>query len=227
MLLQPWLDFLYPPRCSHCLRRLPTGVLCADCAAGVELNRTLFCARCGARLPTGVKICHRDEPCLLGGAVNYDQPVVQALVRDLKFRGLREAAGPLGDWLAAYIRLLPDRFTRETVLVPLPLSARRERSRGFNQSAILADIVSKKLGLPSSPQLLRRHRHSSPQTELRSAEERKSNVRGCFSAAPEARGKRLILVDDVVTSGSTLKEAALTLRAAGAEQVLALAVARA
>lgn len=227
MLRKLWLDFLYPPRCSRCLRRIQSGVLCADCASGVELNRTLFCARCGARLPGGIKICHRDEPCLLGGAVNYDQPAVQALVRDLKFRGLRDAAQPLGEWLAAYASILPARLRENAVLVPIPLSGRRERSRGFNQSVLIAEVVAGKLGLGLNAELLRRQKHSAPQSDLRSTEERKNNVRGCFSAGEKARDKSIILIDDVVTSGSTLREAALALRAAGAKQVLALAAARA
>ncbi len=227
MLRKLWLDFLFPPRCSHCERRLEAGVLCEDCAGRVELNRTLFCCRCGARLPGGVKICHREEPCMLGGAVSYGNPVVQALVRDLKFRGLREAAQPLGDWLAAYISLLPVRLFEESILVPLPLSVRRERARGFNQSLLLTEVVAGKLNLPCRPELLKRERHSRPQSELHSVEERKNNVRGCFASGSAVRGKKIILLDDVVTSGSTLREAALILRAAGASQVLALAAARA
>ena len=115
-------------------------------------------------------------------------------------------------------RLSPD------VIAPVPLHGRRERERGYNQSSLLAREVSRRAGIGSA-QALRRTRDTPSQTAM-SIEERRRNVDGAFECAGDVRGRRVLLVDDVVTTGATMSACAATLKAAGATRVWGLAFAR-
>ena len=131
-----------------------------------------------------------------------------------------------------YIRTIrPDGLETFTV-IPLPLSKERQRARGFNQSSLIARSVAEQLSLPYTENILHRTRHRPPQSETEDVEERKNNIRGCFAVAEgagavPAAGKNIIVIDDVVTSGNTFNESARTLKDAGAQRILAVAVARA
>jgi ComF family protein len=117
---------------------------------------------------------------------------------------------------------------RVDLIIPVPLHSKRLRWRGFNQSALLARQVSRAYGLPMEPFVLMRDKETLPQTQL-SEEERRKNVRGAFSvrAAGALKGKTLLLVDDVYTSGATLNECSRVLMRAGADKVYILTLARA
>jgi len=140
-----------------------------------------------------------------------------------KFHGRRALAAPLGDlivegWGAALPRDLD-------AVVPVPLAPARERARGFNQAALLAERIAPALGCPVRRRWLTRARLTVPQSEL-GAEARRANVRGAFRAAPAAAGHHVVVVDDVLTTGATAAECARALRAAGARAVGVLVVAR-
>ncbi len=224
-------DILFPPACVACGAGVGNGVICGPCAAGIVRYGTLFCGTCMARLPMNRKICHADAPYLLGAAGPYDDAALAALIHALKFQGIAAAAGPLADILADYVagRLRLD--LAGAIATPLPLSPKRERSRGFNQSALIARRFAATLGLPFEEHLLKRAIHRKPQSETMDILERRENVRGCFAAdeahARKISGANVILVDDVVTSGTTFTEAAKALKAAGAKKIFALAAAKA
>jgi ComF family protein len=225
-------DILFPPACIACGESIAAGVICGRCLAGIDHYGTLFCGTCMARLPENKKICHAAAPYLLGAAGPYSDGTLAALIHALKFRGIRAAAGPLADILAAYarrIRIDPGGF----IVTPLPLSAKRRRSRGFNQAALIARRFAATLGLPFEENLLARIIHRKPQSDTEDIFERLENVRGAFAAdvscdAPrKIAGAKIILVDDVVTSGTTFTEAAKVLKSNGAKKILAFAVAKA
>ena len=224
-------DILFPPTCVACGGGIEKGVICGPCLAGITRYRTLFCGSCMARLPMNRKICHAGAPYLLGAAGPYDDGALAALIHALKFRGIAAAAEPLAGILADYAaeRLRLD--LANAIVTPLPLSANRQRSRGFNQSALIARRFAAALDLPLEEHLLRRIVHRKPQSETDGILERLENVRGCFAAdAANARkiaGATLLLIDDVVTSGTTLTEASTVLKANSAKKIIALAVAKA
>lgn len=219
------IDFLFPPRCAHCLTILKKGASCIRCLENTSLNRTLFCGSCRARLPNASPICHPAFPYLLGAAASYEGPI-KSLVLALKFALVREAAAELGDVALAYALQIPLPW-REFVVVPVPLSKRRFKERGFNQAELIAACVAKGLGVPALPGALTRIRHTRPQSLASSVEERGKNVLGAFMGhSPEIRGKKVILVDDVVTSGATLFAAATALKSAGAKNIAALVPAK-
>ncbi len=141
-------------------------------------------------------------------------------VHALKFRGHRHLAGLLGSHLVALVDVPPD------LVVPVPLHPARERERGFNQSELLGWQIASRLNAPEA-RALRRTRPTPPQTSIH-PDERASNVRGAFAIADRAvAGQRILLVDDVCTTGATLYECARVLRRAGASTVSAITVTRA
>jgi len=155
------------------------------------------------------------------------RPPADDLVHALKYEGWRELAGPMGDAVA---RLVPTeaRAAGRTLVVPVPTTAERLRNRGYNQAALIAARVSEVSALPLVPALGRVGSRGS-QTAL-TPEARRANVRGAFAPAPDAPdlgGARVLLVDDVLTTGATASEAATTLARMGAVDVTLLAYARA
>lgn len=223
-------DALFPPVCVGCGDSMAHGALCDACLASITIFNTLFCGACLARLPDGKKICHKDAPFRLGAAAAYDDPALAAAIHALKFQGIRAAAEPLAALLTRYADRVDAPFAGGYTVVPLPLSAERRRSRGFNQAALIARPFAATLGLPVEEDLLARVVHRKPQSDTEDIFERRENVRGCFAPAPGAEerisGKKIVLVDDVVTSGTTFTEAARVLRDAGAKRIFALAVAK-
>lgn len=143
----------------------------------------------------------------------------RTLVRRLKYESVRAAAIPLGKGMATLG--LPD----AQIIVPVPTDKRRRRTRGFNQATLLAQQLSGALGLPVI-EAIERTRSCAPQTGLTAAQ-RRSNLLGCMAAGSAVSGKRVLLVDDVYTTGSTVSEAARALREAGAVRVGVFAAARA
>ncbi len=133
------------------------------------------------------------------------------------------AAPVLGGLMASYLE--QQRLSGE-VLIPVPLHSRRLRSRGYNQSNLLAREIGKRVGLPVHEESLIRANDSPPQVETRSREDRRSNVADSFQAPLPVVGRSVILVDDVSTTGSTLFACAAALKEAGANSVWGLVLAR-
>ena len=207
------LDLLYPPRCAFCHRLLQHG------------NRDV-CRACLRTLPyTGdraerEKIPHVDR-CL--SPLYYEKDVRKSVHR-YKFGRLTLYAGIYADYM---IQCLGETARDCDCVCFVPVSRRRRRSRGFDQAELLARELSGRLGRPCVPSL-RKIRHNRAQSSTASAAERRENVKGAYrcTAGERVKDKRVLLVDDVVTTGSTLSECAAVLRAAGAASVSAVTLAR-
>jgi len=156
----------------------------------------------------------------------FEGPLRTALHR-LKYRGWRAAAPELGGLLAGYLEhhKFPAPPTGQ-ILVPVPLHPRRLRSRGYNQSYLLAKEVGKLLDIPVRQDLVARTKDSPPQVEVRSSGQRRANAAGSFTGAAAAEGLSILLVDDIATTGSTLFACAAALKKAGAAKVWGLVLAR-
>jgi competence protein ComFC len=227
-LLQLLLNIFFPCRCVSCHKSIDRGVICNPCLDVIPLHQTFFCAECHARLPNGQKICHKKSLFTLGAAGSYKNAVLKTMIFDLKFKGVRNTADPLAELLARYLANC-DADLAEFIIIPLPLAKRRERERGFNQSMLIAKNLAERINLPVVENVLIRNKHTKPQTETASAAERRLNIQNCFMIADAhaiAR-KKILLIDDVTTSGATLGEAARILKSAGVKTIIGLAIAKA
>jgi ComF family protein len=149
------------------------------------------------------------------------------LIHAYKYEGVKELRTLFADIISSFLDFYAIRPSSGSVLVPIPLHRSRERSRGFNQSQLLAEELGARLGLDVAA-ALKRSRATEQQIEMKSYEARRRNIAGAFAIADaeSVRGKPAILVDDVSTSGATLSEAARTLRGAGARTVWAITIAK-
>ncbi len=218
------LDLLFPPSCVGC-QKLETW-LCDACAQQIPLHLEPLCPRCG-RPWNGVCVICRSTP--LRVAPIHSVFLFQGLVRDVlhafKYRGARNIVSVLQ---ASMLKAWRYHEVQSDLLVPVPLHAQREKRRGYNQAAVLAQALSYSLQKPAALQLLTRVRNTPSQTRL-SREERQANVREAFVALPftSLEGKIVTLVDDVATTGATLDACAAVLLECGARSVNAFTLARA
>ena len=191
---------------------LPELCRCAVCGEEREMvENTGFCQRCWAELP------HREEPLTIKESLAVISPfsytgTAEEMVKGLKFHNQRYLAEALGCVMAQACR---QRGLEAEVLVPVPLGKARLRERGYNQAALLAEGMASWMDADVQPDWLRRIRHTEQQALL-GALQRRANVYGAFEAEAAVEGKRICLVDDVVTTGCTVRACADALEAKGA-----------
>jgi ComF family protein len=234
-----WAGWLLPPRCVLCRRpgQRPAYDLCVECEAEIPVVPDP-CPRCGLPRHGEEGEEGEEEGCAHCRALDlpysrcvapwaYEFPVTQ-LVQALKYEGALANARVFGTRMVAQaLREQADPWPRAALVVPMPLHPSRLVERGFNQSHEIARIVSRLLDLQLAGPGLRRTRSTAPQVGL-SRQQRVGNLRGAFTADSSlVAGRHVLLIDDVVTTGSTAIEAASTLRAAGAGSIAVWAVARA
>lgn len=209
------LDLLFPPKCVFCHKLLKTG-------------EHGFCAHCQTSLPW---TSTDDRPRHYEGISQCESPLwyrgdVPDSFHRYKFEGCSSYAAVYGPLMVQCAR---DRLDgRFDLITWAPLSAKRKKKRGYDQAFLLARSMGNELGL-QPVETLRKCRDTSAQSSLDDDERRKTNVHGVYQCTDPSliEGKRVLLVDDVVTTGSTLSECARTLRAAGAADVVAVTLARA
>ena len=222
-LAQSVLDLVFPIHCAGCGRE--GGVICRQCADEFERLTQPYCRVCADPGVSGLCRWCRESPRgfdSLRSPFKFEGPVREAVHR-LKYKGERASAGLLGGLMADYLERNP---LPADALVPTPLHPRRLRSRGYNQSALLAHEIGKRLVLPVREDLLIRISNPRPQVETQSQQERRENVTGNFTCAYDVTGLTILVIDDVSTTGSTLSECAFAMKAAGAIRVCALTLAR-
>lgn len=216
-------DLVFPPRCGLC------GVfgpfVCAMCVAALPHAGGGRCPLCAARATFGD--C-RDCAAAAGGgldgtiaATRYEAGA-RRLVHRLKYDRLSALAAPMAELMAETLATAPP----VDVVVPVPLHPRRERDRGFNQSALLAREIASRLGIDYAPRALERVRRTSPQAREPDSAARARNVAGAFAPRQPVVGRAVLLVDDVMTTGATLRACATVLREGGARAVYATVFAR-
>lgn len=229
-------DVLFPLLCLSCTEILPTGlqeVFCPDCRRQITFIAGSRCPVCGIIFPDSPAGHHLCGSCLENkpwfasarAAVAFDGVILDAIHQFKYGRNITTGAA-LACFLANFDFADMD-LSLFDAIVPVPLHIKRLRERGFNQSLILANALGKKYGLDVDFSLLKRRKLTLTQTGL-NKREREKNISGAFLAVRPARirGRNLILVDDVYTTGATINECAKTLIKAGASQVAVLTLAR-
>lgn len=215
------LDLIYPRRCVGCGSQ--GAFVCAQCRPSLVIAGPPRCPRCWKVASEICPDCSAD-PVIDGlrSAFLYDGPARQSVLA-LKYEGVSAAADELAGLMA---HTLEGWTGGGDVMVPVPLHRSRRRSRGFNQSALLARGYSRHVGLEVSEGLLKRARATQSQASGLNADERRANVEGAFLAADSLDGRSVLLVDDVVTTGATIRACARALRDGGAAAVHAVSFAR-
>jgi len=230
-----FLNLLYPPHCAICLSETSTGEhLCADCRKQAPVIAAPFCAICSEPFfgqidgPFTCPNCHERRFHFTNAvACRQSKGVVRELIHRFKYNGKFYLRGVLADWLAETLddpRLQSLPCER---IVPVPLHSTRERERGFNQARVLAELLARRSGIPLCD-CMKRIRYTTTQT-VHDREERIENLRGAFQMRQhhDVRNLHLLLIDDVLTTGSTVDECARVLQQAGAASVRVATVARA
>ena len=223
------VDVLLPPSCAGCDVVLPGPVcFCDDCALEVLELPTVHCRRCAEPGAFKTSLCAR---CTLSAPpwerafapFEHEGSLARAIHR-FKYEDRSDLSRPLGLLLAATAK---DALgSMPGVLVPLPLHEARFRERKFDQAGLLAAVLGPRLGREVKADWLNRTRDTRRQVGLSEAD-REANVRGAFTASASVRGHDVVLIDDVLTSGATAREATRALSAAGAGRVFVLTLARA
>jgi len=240
--LKSLIDLIYPPRCPICQAFLQDQVtlhagqdlpFCQACFNDFTVIRSPICSLCGRPFSDGAERDRVCEDCLrkrpsydiARAPYLYDGAVMTA-IHELKYAQRSHLADSLGSLLASFAQTWIGEL-KGSLIMPVPLHPRRLRTRGFNQSLLLARCVASKTDSGLDFLSLRRTKFTKPQTGL-SSEERKRNVRKAFEVVKPAAVKKrtIVLVDDVATTGSTLNECAKALKRAGADSVLCLVLAR-
>jgi ComF family protein len=227
------LDIALPTLCVACREPVAGVGVCAECWAKLSFIAQPYCPR------LGIPFVYDPGPGLLSmeaiadppayqrarAAVRYDD-VARTLVHALKYHDRSDLAPAMGRWMA---RAGEELLGEADVLVPVPLHWRRGWSRRYNQSGALAGVIERQSGVPVARDVLRRIRPTQQQVGL-SRSQRASNVQGAFKVSPEKaheiQGRRVVLVDDVLTSGATTDACARALLRARAAQVDVLVFAR-
>lgn len=227
------VDGIYPPTCSGCAKQLAEpGALCGNCWNTVRFIERPYCPVYGTPFSTDIgegmlsarAISNPPAYSRARAAVAY-QGLTLRFVHGLKFQDRQDNATWMADWMA---RAAPDLIEEADVIVPIPLHWRRLLSRRFNQSALLAQKIAKCANKPFSPAALKRVKATASQRGL-VAKDRISNLKNSFAVPSNGvmavYGRRVLLIDDVITTGSTFEEATKALLKAGASQVDVLAFA--
>jgi len=222
---QSLLDLVYPPRCPGCGRM---GIaFCERCRAQVELILPPVCRRCGCVLPQeGLCARCRALPSSLDAvlAVAVFADPLRPAIHALKYENNTALAAPLGSMMVELWRR--GGAPQADLILPVPLHTRRQAERGYNQSRLLARVLGRGVGVPVDEHTLIRERPTLPQVGL-DVTERRQNVEGAFACRGDLRGKTVVVVDDVCTTGATLEACAAALRAGGAAGVWGFTLARA
>ncbi len=221
------LDLVFPKACLNCKKE---GFwLCPDCLELLRPKLEKECPVC-RKAKEDVLICPdcQDKSFLKGLWILTDyNPLTQKIIQAVKYEFLTDLVGKLNGLTEKYFSLVPG-WQKDFVLLPVPLSRKRYLERGFNQARLLAEMASQVLENKVVSGILQRKVFSKPQAQL-SAKERLVNVKGNFCMTKDginSKGEKIVLVDDVYTTGATMQECARILKENGFNEVWGLVLAR-
>jgi len=209
------LELFFPKFCFGCQKE--GNYLCPDCKSTLEIS-------------SSHKIYSSQNLKDLYFALNYQSPLIKNLIQKFKYEPfVKELSPTLSSLIIEHLQLLDNKPSfKDFTIIPVPLEKRKLKGRGFNQAEEISKELSSFLAIPLIPNCLIKTKETIPQVEL-TKEERKENIKGVFSIknGELVKNKKILLVDDVYTTGSTMEEAARVLREAGAKEIIGIVIARA
>jgi ComF family protein len=219
------LDLLFPNSCVGCGRE--GDLLCKKCQSKLVKITSPICPKCGRPQINGIVCseCIHWENNIEGIRAPFRfEGTIRKAIHQLKYRNLRIIAHPLAVLLKDF---LTDNPLPVDILVPVPLHIKRLRERGYNQSELLAKELGRMVSMPVDSATLIRQKYNIPQAKTTSVEQRRANMEGAFTYRGEAlKNRKILLVDDVATSATTLESCAKVLKSARASSVWGLVLAR-
>ncbi len=233
-LLSDLLNILFPSACPVCGSKSDNHLynpFCTACWNEIKRYEGPACGVCGLPAASAhasiCELCLKARPCFLK-AIYYglydktEKGALEKAVNLLKFNGIKRLSKPLGSLLAQL------QIPRADAIIPVPLYKGRLMERGFNQSALLSTQLSKNMNIPVMLNALKKIKDTPPQTLFseKNREKRWENVKGAYEAAAGLESLNIILVDDVITTGATIRECSKVLKDAGAESITVVALAR-
>lgn len=239
MLIEKLLTLIFPVRCAVCEKETEGAkrnrLICSDCLKSFSASTDLYCPLCQAKSIDG-GVCFSCRPTAKGSIFlnrlfapfSYKEAAVRRTIKAFKYDFIEGLAGPLGKLTAGYLEKIKKGVDfKDLIVVPVPLHRIKFNRRGYNQSELLADEISKSFDLEIAKNLIFKMRPTKDQASLED-EKRTENLKGAFVCPrPEAvSGKKILLFDDVYTTGATMNECARVLKQAGAAEVWGLAIAR-
>ena len=213
-----FLNFLFPPFCAGCQVYL-----------GLKANARELCTQCRQALERSIEIHPHQQrgPApidLRWSMASYRDEPLATLIHKIKYQRknwIMETIEPFIEESASVVNW----GAMADMIIPVPLHPRRQRARGFNQAALIARALARPYGLKIAENVLMRIKPTKPQKDIKDPAARKANIQNAFKALPEVEDQRILLVDDVSTTGATLKECALALEAQGAKRIHAFTLA--
>lgn len=225
-LIKSWrvfLEILFPPVCLNCRTYL----------GDEETQSNLLCPNCFSNIKIYTNIFQLDPRFRLIAIGSYENSALRELLHHFKYNRFLGCQTPLEKlitkWLEINRNLIPIFLFPNSCIIPVPLHKKRLRHRGFNQAELIAGILGKHLNLPVEKDLLERTRDTKSQIKMKDIKGREENVKGSIrirEGRPAPQYQNVILVDDVYTSGATIKDAAKALRRVGVKSIIGFVVAK-
>ncbi len=209
------LDILFPPLCVSCSKYLHSdhlGPICELCFEGITLKPYL-------------------SPAEVISIGSYEDETLRKLIHTFKYEKIRSIDKTIGALIKKYLKQEPFLLNAEnSIIVPIPLHPKKERKRGFNQAEVIAQILGKQLKIEVRTDIVKRIKNTDPQISLKNSKERAVNIKDAFkllkNAETKIQNKNIIVVDDVYTSGATIKEASRILKKLNPKKITAFVIAK-
>lgn len=230
------LDTLFPISCLGCQKE--SFWLCSDCFSQIKILDFQLCPVCEKNITEKGALCpdckeaRKSSLDSIVAAVSYENQAVKKLIYNLKYRFISDSSEPLSEWMTK--ALLRNDLPIPDLIVPIPLHPRRLRWRGYNQSQLLAENISKNLAPMLNIEvkdILKRDKNNKAQMKIKNYRERLQNIQDIFSFDARfgqniLKNKEILLIDDIATTGATLQECAKILKENGAKKVYGAVIAR-
>ncbi len=226
------IDCLFPNICGFCEKNLEKNDynfgLCQICFKKIEIFDFFSCGKCDARLPDNKKICHQELKYILGSASTFKNEIIQKLIKGLKYQRAQHFGLTIAEIINIFINKTKFDF-KNYIIIPIPIHKSKEKIRGFNQTELIGEHLSKLTGLKMTKNCLIKSKNTKSQTETENHEERARNIKDSFLVKNNEtiKNQNIILLDDVSTSGATLTEASVILKNAGVKNIIAIVLAKA